>query len=602
MCGIVGAFVKNGIEPTVSKLHLIRHRGPDGEGEWVNEKRQVYLGHTRLAILEPTPAGQQPMQDSSKRYTITFNGEIYNHLELRALLPDISWRGMSDTETLVELLASKGLEALPLLKGMFAFAMYDSQEDDLLLVRDRLGIKPLWFKREENEFWFASEASPLLEPDATLLTTMALSEYISYGRLPSSGEILEGVHALPPASWLKVSGDGKVQQGKWWPGHKFAHRPLHSRDAAISRVNELVTKAIQEHLISDLGVGTFLSGGMDSSIIALVAGKELGKNLRTFTVGFPQSTHDERHIARRVAESAGTDHSEIEVDESACLDWIVEAVANFDLPSVDAINTYIVSKAVRKAGLKVALSGLGGDELFGGYPSFRDVPMLRHLNALPAGLRAQLLSVLPQPVREKLEGLDAYSVLNLAVNRRRFASIESLVSSGMEDGTPCIPCPPDGLDTMGLVSWAELQCYTIPMLLRDSDQMSMAVGLEIRVPFLDHSLVEEVLSMPQKYKRGKTIKPLLVDAFKNQLPAEVYNRPKQGFALPMDVWMRGPLKEFTKEGIAAASDFIRVPTPSEHLRNFGKGLVHWTRVWQWCVLGHWLAARKQKEGACLIEA
>ena len=595
MCGILGQFTFKGKNISIPPLNLIRHRGPDGEGEWYNSERNVYLGHTRLAILEPTPAGRQPMHDSEGRYTITFNGEIYNHLALRELLPHVNWRGTSDTETLIELFALKGVAALPLLKGMFAFAIHDSADNSLLLVRDRLGIKPLWFRDNEESFCFSSEVRPLLQPDEFMPKVQALSEYIGFGHLPGSGEIFNNVQIMSPGSWIKLSSNGESKKKYWWPSNSFNSGKVQNRKVAIKRVKELVSAAIEEHLISDVGVGTFLSGGIDSSIVTLVAGKKLGKNLKSFTVGFPQGTHDERLIARQVAKRAGADHYELEVNEATCLSWVTEAVSKLDLPSVDAINTYIVSKAVRDTGLKVALSGLGGDELFGGYPSFKNIPKLNWLSVLPGNVIQMFINLFPQTIKDKLGELKNYNTADLTINRRRFASVASLSALGLEDGSPGIPDTPLGLDTMGIISWAEIHSYMVPMLLRDSDQMSMAVGLEIRVPFLDHCLVEEVLSFPQKFKKGYGVKPLLVDAFRADLPTEVYDRPKQGFTLPMEAWIRGPLAEFTREGITTAVDLLHLTEPSRQYKNFQKGVVHWTRVWQWCIFGHWLKSKKWQE-------
>ncbi|MBC6609137.1 asparagine synthase (glutamine-hydrolyzing) [Hymenobacter sp. BT188] len=583
------------------QLNLLHHRGPDGSGEWTNKNGSIYLGHTRLAILEPTPAGKQPMVNASKRYTITFNGEIYNHLQLRSLLPGINWRGNSDTETLVELMAAKGLAGLGTLKGMFAFALHDSEDDSVLLVRDRMGIKPLWYRCQDTSIQFSSEIRVLLEAEKTQLTDAALSEYISFGRLPESGEIVAGVQPVSPGSWIKIKGGegtcahDRIAKGTWWPEAADFKPKLKNRQEWVAEVNKLVSTAVEEHLISDVGVGAFLSGGIDSSIVTLIAGKLLGRRLQTFTIGFPQKTFDERSIARVVAKKAGSEHTELEIQPEACLTWVKEAVVSLDLPSVDAINTYIVSKAVRDCGLKVALSGLGGDELFGGYPSFRSVPWLRLLDVAPS-ISRQLIRALPRSIKQKLGGIPDFSTPNLTSARRRFTSVSSLKQMGLTSGVPIIPPPPFHLDTMGKISWAEIYGYMVPMLLRDSDQMSMAVGLEIRVPFLDHCLVEAVLGCPQKYKAGPGIKPLLVEAFRSELPQEVYNRPKQGFALPMDEWLRGPLSDFLNEGITAAADSLSLSEPLQLLESFHKGHLHWARVWNWSVLGHWLGRKSNAAG------
>ena len=592
MCGIIGQISFNGPNRSIPQLSMISHRGPDGSGEWSNENGTVYFGHARLAILEPTPAGYQPMIDASNRFTITFNGEIYNHMELRRLIPVQHWNGTSDTETLLELLAYKGRETLKLIKGMFAFALYDNIEQSVLLVRDRLGIKPLWVKADKDALSFCSEVRPLLTDNESELTKEALSEYIAFGRLPGSGEIFEGIESVLPGSWMKIFADGTIEKGTWWGTEPFQSIRPKSSGECVELVHKLVEKAIEEHLISDVGVGAFLSGGIDSSIVTLVAGKALGRNLQTFTVGFPQGDFDERQIARRVAKQAGSEHFELEVTEESCLESVKEAVACLDLPSVDAINTYIVSKAVTDTGLKVALSGLGGDELFGGYPSFKNVPLLKMLGVFPAIIRERIVNMLPANIQQKLDGVTDFTVSELTVARRRFVAVKQLKAMGLKNGTPNLPQSPARFDTMANISWAEMHGYMIPMLLRDSDQMSMAVGLEIRVPFLDHRLVEEVLGLPQKYKMGKGVKPLLVNAFKNELPQEVYDRPKQGFALPMNDWLKGPLLQFTNEGIEAAAELLKMNEPFVQRDLFLQGNLHWTRVWKWSVLGHWLAKQK----------
>ena len=588
MCGIIGKISFNEQLFDLPSLKAIKHRGPDGFGEWFNLEKTVYFGHTRLAILEPTPAGHQPMHNNCGRYTIIFNGEIYNHLELRTYIPDFKWRGNSDTETLIELFNVKGLETFQLLKGMFAFALYDNYDKSVLLVRDRLGIKPIYVKTSNTEISFCSEVRVLIDDTTGHLCNKALSEYIGFGHLPACGHMFKNVEALLPGSYLKITYDGKLTSEQWWPKQTFNNAGIKSKEQAKSLVRKLVTSAIEEHLISDVGVGAFLSGGIDSSIVALVAGKVLGKNLQTFTVGFPQTGFDERLIARKVAKLCGSEHFELEITENDCLSSVQQAVACLDVPSVDAINTFIVSKAVSDTGLKVALSGLGGDELFGGYPSFRSVPVLDKLRLLPFPVQQLFLKLLPANIKEKLGGIEHLTPEEITVSRRRFMSIKQLNEIGLDNGLPSILNMPQDLDTMGKISWAEIQGYMCPMLLRDSDQMSMAVGLELRVPFLDHQLVEQILTMPQRYKKGIGVKPLLVKAFSDILPVEVYNRPKQGFALPMEDWIKGPLFDFTTQGIKAAVEFTGIKAPLMQLQKFEQGNQHWTRVWKWSVLGHWL--------------
>ncbi|MCY2687945.1 asparagine synthase (glutamine-hydrolyzing) [Salinimicrobium sp. TH3] len=593
MCGILGQINISSGEALKLDLDKIGHRGPDGRGEWKNSEGNVYLGHTRLAILEPSPEGHQPMFDASKLGTLVFNGEIYNHQDLRLLLPDVSWRGNSDTETLVELLAALGLKALNLLKGMFAFAFYDSRDQSVLIVRDRLGIKPLYLKFSHDTISFSSEIRALLEQGKLKFTKKGLSQYIGFGHFPQDSEIVNDIYSVPAGSWIKINRDGTLEKKMWWSGENFSKQENKLKKKDTKEVKQFVTRAIEEHLISDVGVGAFLSGGIDSSIIALVAGKKLGKNLRTFTVGFPQSEYDERDIARKVADRIGSDHTELNIDEEACVNWVKEAVNCLDLPSLDAINTYIISKAVKDAGLKVALSGLGGDELFGGYPAFKKVPSVNWFGNLPDTLRKGSLLFLPHGLKMKLEGLTDYSVVNLTVASRRFTSASRMNFMGLNDGVPQIPAVPKSFDKMSKISWAEIYGYMIPMLLRDSDQMSMAVGLEIRVPFLDHHLVEHILKLPENHKKGRRMKSLLVEAFKKDLVPEVYNRPKQGFVLPMQEWLNGPLRNFAEEGIHVVAQYLKSQEPVVQMSQFTEGKLHWTRIWHWSVLGHWLIRQNQ---------
>ena len=588
MCGICGQINYKHKNIPTPPIQLIEHRGPDASGEWRNSSKTIYFGHTRLSILDLSPAGCQPMTDASGRYTLIFNGEIYNHLQLRTLLPQINWKGSSDTETLLELFALRGIDALSLLQGMFAFALCDTKDDSVWLVRDRLGIKPLYYRYENDVFDFASEVRVLLYEKTSSLNIESLSEYIAFGHMPAHGQVLKGIYSHSPGCYRLLRPDGSVEEKVWWPqNNSFSIRPQ-SQLNYTQQVKKIVTETIVKHLISDVPVGAFLSGGIDSSIITLVAGKVLGKQLNTFTVGFPHVDFDERRIAQQVAQKANSEHFEIEVNDEQCTEWVKQAVLCLDLPSVDAINTFIVSKAVNTTGIKVAISGLGADEIFGGYPSFNDVPKLKILGALPHSIASWLVKLLPNNLQEKLRGISSYSVEELTVNRRRFTSIEQLNHLHLQKGTPQIPQNFEQLDTMGKISLAEIYGYMIPMLLRDSDQMSMAVSLELRVPFVDHVLVEEVLAIPQKYKKGKGTKPLLIAAFKDDLPLEVYNRPKQGFVLPMDEWMRGPLAQFVKEGTIAATQMLKTNEPEHQRVAFEKKQLHWTRVWQWCILGHWL--------------
>jgi asparagine synthase (glutamine-hydrolysing) len=358
-------------------------------------------------------------------------------------------------------------------------------------------------------------------------------------------------------------------------------------------VRRLLERAVEEHLLADVPVASFLSGGIDSSAITALAAQKIGAKLQTFAVGFDIEEFDESPIAEEVAKRYGTEHYPIRLTEEEVLHSVTEAVEKFDLPSLDAINTYIVSRAVARRGVKVALSGLGGDELFGGYSSFRDVPRLQLVALLPRAARGVLgramafgnrLADLPR-TREAGE---------IARWRRRLVTDETLTAAGLPIAAGSFECPVQLPDDFARTSWAELTGYMRRMLLRDSDQMSMAVSLELRVPFLDHDLVEYVLGLPGAVKRqGSRPKGLLIEACRDLLPPSVYDRPKRGFTLPMEHWMVGPLAAFVEEGLRET--ITRDLLPERFVRGqeqaFRTGRTYWTRVWSISVLGHFAKRR-----------
>lgn len=589
MCGILGRVSFSGVANSIP-LEAIRHRGPDALGEWRSQDGRCWFGHTRLSILEISSAGSQPMASASGQTVVVFNGEIYNHASLRSLLPDISWRGHSDTETLVELWEREGERCLPRLRGMFAFAVYDTASGRLDLVRDRFGIKPLYFRRESgNGVSFSSELRAFNGGRGPEFGENALATYLATGHMPAFGEIGAGIHVLPPGSYLRSDGMRPATLKQWWSFGKNSGGPV-AKNVADARevVRSLVEESVGEHLLSDVPVGCFLSGGIDSSIVALAVSRAHGRPLYSFCIGFPNIGLDERKLARLVAERAGCEHSEIEAGPSECLEWVLEAVGAMDSPSADAINTFIVSKAVRVAGFKVALSGLGGDELFGGYASFADVPRLEFLDRVPNSLARGIVGVMPRSAREKLKNARDFDPFTLALLRRRWWSDEDLSDSGVL-GTAVWPMQPDSCgDSFEAISRAEILGYMEPMLLRDSDQMAMAVGLELRVPILDHRLVEFVLGLPVSWKRGRPVKRLLIEAFSDILPRECWDRPKQGFVLPMEDWMRGPLADFCRHGLEAAKTRLQGGFLDRAFEGFQARRLHWTRVWQLVVLGHYL--------------
>ena len=589
MCGIGVHFSSLG-QASPLNLDLIHHRGPDSRGEWQSADGRSWLGATRLAIVDLSPTGAQPMIDPATGNVIVTNGEIYNHRALREKLGgNVGWRGTSDSETLLLGYARWGHGVLDHLKGMFAFAIYDASRNELFLARDRLGIKPLYFARNAGDIRAASEVR-MIAPESAAVTPEAVSGYLQWGACPEGELLYPGIQALSAGHAMTISPDGEIKTWRYWPARKtFALFP----DNVVGRVRALVDNAVEEHLLSDVPVASFLSGGIDSSVVTALAAQKLANKLQTYSVGFEVAEFDETAIAREIAQRYGTDHHRIQLSEEEVIASVTEAVGKLDLPSLDAINTYIVSRAVAAHGVKVALSGLGGDELFGGYPSFRDVPRLQLVAALPSfllriiGLAGNLGDRLADLPRTGDAG-------ELAHWRRRFLTDESIRRAGLPIATEPGEVPVELPDDFARISWAELTGYMRRMLLRDADQMSMAVSLEMRVPFLDHQLVEYVLGLPaEAKKRYSGVKGLLVEAFRDLLPASVYDRPKSGFVLPMKQWMRGPLETFVEEGLreTVARRLLPASFTNDMREAFRKDRLHWSRPWSIVVLGHYARRR-----------
>ncbi len=590
MCGIAGHFNSLG-QATPLDLGLIHHRGPDASGEWRSPDGRFWIGNTRLAIIDLSPTGAQPMSDLATGNVIVSNGEIYNHPAVREMLgADMPWRGTSDTETILLGYGRWGHGVLDRLKGMFAFAIYDASRNELFIARDRLGIKPLYYAVNGDHIRFASEVR-MLAGGGEAITAPSLAAYLEWGACPESRLLYANVRALPAGHAMTIAADGQVKTWRYWPSRTSFVSPT---DNPVSEVRKLIEKAVEEHLLSDVPVASFLSGGIDSSVVTALAAQKLGGKLQTYSVGFDITAFDETAIAQEIAQRYGTRHQRIQLSEEEVIKSVTEAVAKLDLPSVDAINTYIVARAVASQGVKVALSGLGGDELFGGYPTFRDVPRLSLLAVLPRFLRR--IVGLAGNLGDRLADLPSHgNTVELAAWRRRFLTDDAIRSAGLPVTRNSLETPVALPDDFAEISWAELTGYMRHMLLRDSDQMSMAVSLEIRVPFLDHDLVEYVLGLPASVKkRYPGVKGLLVEACRDLLPTSVYDRPKAGFVLPMQHWISGPLAPFVDEGLREAVARRLLPkTFVDTLRErFGQNRLHWSRLWSVVVLGQY-AKRRQ---------
>jgi asparagine synthase (glutamine-hydrolysing) len=629
MCGIAGVLGRDRDRVTDAVKRATgaqRHRGPDDAGTIVLPfgPGWVGLGHRRLSILDLSPLGHQPMALSDAGPWITFNGEIYNFIALRKELEAAGdrFRGTGDTEVLLAALARWGPPALSRLQGMYAFAYYDPARSQLLLARDPAGIKPLYLADAGGTLVFASEvrgilATGLARPD---LDPRGVAGVLAYGAVQHPTTLFAGITSLAPGSYQEFE---PTADGRWrasGPPVTFWRFPLVQGAAtfekAVEDVRATLEAAVRDHLVADVPVGVFLSSGLDSTIVAGLAARHSPK-LRSFTVGFDDSPDlCEQRLAAETARLFGLSHTAIELSASEALAATQEWLASIDQPSMDGLNVYVISRAVRQQGIKVALSGLGGDELFGGYPSFHDVPRLyrwlRRLRWLPAAARRTLASLLalggPESYRGKLADMFGCSgrFLSLYLHRRRALSDRQFAELGIEAGTlwltedflppetvADIPADPD--DLVRAVGEMESRFYQGNMLLRDADANGMAHGLEIRVPFLDRRLLDLVHALPGSVRltRGAPQKYLLRQAFSPLLRPKLLRQLKRGFVLPIGRWMAGPLRGWCEQSLRVWHD-LGWPRPAGIDRIWQAFLREpespvWTRAFTLCVLGHYLA-------------
>jgi asparagine synthase (glutamine-hydrolysing) len=560
---------------------------------------------------------------------ITFNGEVYNFLDLRRELGDVpgGWRTGTDTEVILRAYATWGRRCLDRLRGMFAFALWDGRRGELFLARDRLGIKPLYYAIGEGFLVFASEVGAILATGLVRprLDPTGLWEYLAYQSVPAPRTMIRGVRALPPGSWLAADGAGTLTQGRYWDLLERAAPEARVATAAESRrrVGELLREAVALHLISDVPLGVFLSGGIDSSaVVALM--RQADHRPRTFSVTFAERAFDESPYARRVADRFHTDHTDLRLKEQDLLQQLPEALAAMDQPTGDGVNTYVVSRAVRRAGMTVALSGLGGDELFAGYPSFarlaRADRLLRAWGRAPARVRTVAAHAVQALGGSSVRAGKLAAVLasdgdlaTLLPLTRQVLSPEqrrdllepswSAAAAGLADPYVSLlqqafeghPGAPPGDDLLSRISYGEARTYMHDVLLRDTDQMSMAHALEVRVPLLDHKLVEYVIGLPDDRKRpdGRP-KRLLVESLDGLLPEEIVRRRKQGFTLPFEPWMRGPLRAFCERRLGpdrlGARGVLRADRVQALWQRFlaGGRDVSWSRLWVLVALEDWL--------------
>ena len=586
MCGIAGLFRLRGGggNPATAALTMVdtlAHRGPDGRDAWGDADAGIGLGHRRLAIIDLTTTGAQPMHSANGRYVITYNGEVYNFRELRRELEALghAFRGTSDTEVMLAAFTQWGMEqAVQRFVGMFAFAVFDRQERALHLVRDRLGVKPLYWSISDGWLLFGSELRALMAHPAfhPQIDREAVSAFLRYSYVPAPASIFRGVHKLSPGCLLTIKAGAEPQIKPYWRLRDVAAQPERldiTAHEAADGLNELLLHSVRQRLIADVPLGAFLSGGIDSSTIVALMQACSERPVRTFTIGFKEEAYDEAPFARAVAQRLGTDHTEVVLDENFALTLVPTVADWFDEPFADSsqLPTYLVSRMTR-AHVTVALSGDGGDELFGGYPKYDLLAKTwRRIGHLPRGLRALTglaLRALPERAAAAAakRAFDPGRAERLGEKTRRLAA--ALAAPDADAATAAIDAV--GADAAGLVLGAtgalhpqrlalptpdlvsrmqaqDMASYLPDDILTKVDRCSMAVSLESREPLLDHRVVEYIWSLPPAIRRGGETKSLLKSVLARYLPVSLFERPKRGFSVPLGQWLAGPLRDWAED-------------------------------------------------------
>jgi asparagine synthase (glutamine-hydrolysing) len=617
MCGIVGLVRLDGGEASVTRVRTMTdamiHRGPDSDG--FHSFGPVAIGMRRLSIID-VAGGDQPLYSEDEAIALVLNGEIYNFRELTSELTRRGhrFRTGSDAEVVVHAYEEWGDRCVDHLRGMFAFAIVDHRDaagPRVLIARDPLGIKPLYHWSDGETLIFASEVRALLATELVprVLDPLGLRSFLSYGSVQDPFTLVNGIRSLLPGHLLRWQG-GAPEIERYWRLTVESGSGEPSTTEVLPALRNHLRDAVSSQLISEVPLGVFLSGGIDSTAIAALM-KEGGTGpVRSFSIVFEEEEFDERRYARIAAEHIGTEHVELDLRGGMVRDLLQDALAAFDQPSVDGLNTYFVSKVVRDAGLTVALSGVGGDELFGGYSGYRSAIMAERwggrLRKVPKPLRSALASGLARAPREPLRkagavldgGLHPYFTSRMLFLPRQVDRLLALTVDPQNEGTQRfveLAEETAALDPVNRASALELQTYMLSTLLRDTDQMSMAHSLEVRVPLLDQDLTEMVTSIPGSLKLEQNQpKPLLTRPLEDILPQACVHRPKRGFELPLTRWLRGSLlTEMESFFSGAHDDSVFAPEELRRIwREFKAGRVGWSRVWALFVLHSWLARHR----------
>ncbi len=609
MCGINGIIQFGGSksmhDPLNKMNNALSHRGPDSEGSF--HHNSVSLGHRRLSIIDTSNNGNQPMFSQNKRYCIVFNGEVYNYKELKKThLADHPFTTETDTEVVLAMFIKYGLDCLQHFNGMFAFVVYDTESQGTIIVRDRLGIKPLYYYRDDNKLIFSSELRAILKSGLVSkeLDKAYLAEYLRQQTVADPNTIIKNIKTLLPGHYIK-SFKQKININRYYEFKVEANSnnsPEPIKDIH-KKVKEKFLNAVELRMRADVSFGAFLSGGIDSS--AVVAGMSTVQTnaVETFSIIFDDPEFSEDKYAQIIAKKYNTNHHKLLLKSTDLLDSLPEAMSAMDHPGGDGINSYLVSKVTRNEGVKMALSGLGGDELFAGYSLFNRIYNLKNkstrINWAPQFIKDVAAKALDS--RHEISKTKIAEFLRLKnwntsevhdILRSTFSKKQIHALLNTQYTFPSSTSLNTNTHTLSEISLLEYDSYLKHVLLRDADQMSMAHGLEIRVPFLDHNLIEYVLQLPDSVKFPHTPKKLLVDSLGELIPSEIVNRPKMGFTFPWKNWLKTDLKANVESKLESLGN--RAYFSSEAIQQLWKGFlnsskdVSWSRIWSLVALEWWL--------------
>jgi asparagine synthase (glutamine-hydrolysing) len=617
MCGIGGVFSwaeASAFDATRTAADLcaaLAHRGPDGEGTFAD--RGLLLVHRRLAIIDPSPCGRQPMTTPDGRYSLVYNGEIYNYRELRADLEraGVRFTSSSDTEVLLALIVRDGITALGRARGMFALALWDSVGRSLTVARDRFGIKPVYVAATPGRVAFASEIAALRRASLVEreVSPAGVLAFLAWSYIPSPLTWLRGVESLAPGTWKRWHDDGRSEGGRFADCTEMFHdQPPIAEEELRARAREAIRDTVAAHMVSDVPVGIFLSGGIDSAAVVASARAAVSGRLHTYTVAGDVPSMSEIEPARQLAMFFETTHHELMIGAGAIERALPSIIRRLDAPSADAINSYFVSQAVAATRVKAVLSGVGGDEMFGGYPSFQRIPSaMRTARWLAPVMPVTAIAA------SAVSDWRARKVQHFAGAPDAISAYRAMRGNFMPEEWPGLLGPAfdgdAGRDAREALAQAETRMFREPasttphaavarmeaagylqgQLLRDIDAVSMAHALEVRVPFVDHRLGAAIWPALGHHPALLEGKRLLRESLP-KMPDGIGGRPKRGFTLPFDAWMRGGLRETALRGLesSVALGWVNARAAAAVWGDWERGRAHWSRAWALSVLGQFL--------------